>query len=201
MAATLHTTRHQPVPVASGPERSAALRSLLEQVARGDREAYEDLYEALAPVLLGIALKVLRDASHAEEVAQEALLEIWRSAPAYRPERGSVTAWACTIAHRRAVDRVRSVRARVEREQRVVREDRPVAEPVADQVERALDAARVRRALAELTEAQRESLVLAYYAGYSQTRIAAVLGVPLGTVKSRVRDGLLRLRAAFGEDE
>ncbi|RAJ45414.1 RNA polymerase sigma-70 factor (ECF subfamily) [Kitasatospora sp. SolWspMP-SS2h] len=187
----------------SRPDRAESLRHLLERTAHGDRAAYADLYEEIAPTVHGIALRVLRDAWQAEEVAQEALLEVWRSAPSYRPERGSAAAWVGTIAHRRAVDRVRSVRARTEREERVVRADRtataPTAEPVADEVERSMEAARVRRALAALGRAQCEALVLAYYGGYSQSRIAALLDVPLGTVKSRMRDGLLRLRAAFDE--
>ncbi|WP_099906503.1 sigma-70 family RNA polymerase sigma factor [Streptomyces sp. TLI_171] len=181
------------------PEPSAAesLQELAARTARGDRDAYAHLYEALAPIVHGIALKVLRDSAQAEEVAQEALLELWRSAGAYRPERGSVRSWICTIAHRRAVDRVRSVRASSERERRVTREEPVRSESAADEAERILESARVRHALAGLSAAQREALVLAYYGGYSQSQIAAVLGVPLGTVKTRMRDGLLRLRTAF----
>ncbi|MEV4556209.1 sigma-70 family RNA polymerase sigma factor [Kitasatospora sp. NPDC049285] len=171
----------------------------MARVARGDRSAFAELYEAVAPLVHGIALRVVRDPAQAEEVAQEVLLEVWRSAPSYRCGRGSVTGWVGTIAHRRAVDRVRSVRAAAERERRVVRAERPVAESAAECVLRTLDAARVRRALAGLSAVQRESLVLAYYGGYSQREIAAALGVPLGTVKTRTRDGLRRLRAAIGD--
>ncbi|GAA2088267.1 sigma-70 family RNA polymerase sigma factor [Kitasatospora saccharophila] len=191
---------HAPVRPLPGDVRSLRaerLRALMDRTARGDREAYADLYEELAPTVHGIALRVVRDPAQAEEVAQEALLEVWRSAPSYRPERGPVAAWACTIAHRRAVDRVRSVRASCEREQRVVREDRTAPEPVAETVERTMEAVRVRRALSGLSAAQRQALVLAYYGGYSQSQIAAVLGLPLGTVKSRMRDGLLRLHGAL----
>ncbi|MFF4341513.1 sigma-70 family RNA polymerase sigma factor [Kitasatospora sp. NPDC001540] len=179
------------------PLRAERLRGLVDRTARGDREAYTGLYEELAPSVYGIALRVLRDSAQAEEVAQEALLEVWRSAPSYRPGRGSVTTWACTIAHRRAVDRVRSVRASCEREQRVVREETTRPEQVAEEVERSMEAARIRRALSALSAGQREALVLAYYCGYSQRRIADVLDLPLGTVKSRTRDGLLRLRDAL----
>ncbi|MEU3498691.1 sigma-70 family RNA polymerase sigma factor [Kitasatospora cineracea] len=187
----------QPLPGDVRSPRAERLRGLLDRTARGDRAAYTGLYEELAPTVYGIALRVLRDPAQAEETAQEALLEMWRSAPTYRPERGSVAAWACTIAHRRAVDRVRSVRASCEREQRVVREDPTRPEQVAEEVERTMEAARVRRALSGLTAGQREALVLAYYGGYSQSQIAAALGLPLGTVKSRTRDGLLRLRSAL----
>lgn len=196
-------TAHLPTPAAQSPAadgrslRAERLRGLVERTARGDRAAYTGLYEELAPTVHGIALRVLRDPAQAEEVSQEALLEVWRSAPSYRPERGSVAAWACTIAHRRAVDRVRSVRASGEREQRVLREERATPEPVAEEVERTMEAARVRHALSALGAAQREALVLAYYGGYSQSQIAAVLELPLGTVKSRMRDGLLRLRSAL----
>ncbi|BAJ33193.1 MULTISPECIES: sigma-70 family RNA polymerase sigma factor [Kitasatospora] len=187
----------RPLPGDARSPRAERLRALMERTARGDREAYAGLYEELAPIVHGMALRVLGNPAQAEEVAQEALLEVWRSAPSYRPERGPVAAWACTIAHRRAVDRVRSVRASHEREQRVFREDRTVPEPVAETVERTMESARVRRALSGLSPAQREALVLAYYGGHSQSQIAAALGLPLGTVKSRMRDGLLRLRGAL----
>ncbi|GLW71614.1 RNA polymerase sigma factor SigK [Kitasatospora phosalacinea] len=194
-----------PAPAPSLPEdvrppRAERLRGLVDRTARGDREAYTGLYEELAPSVYGIALRVLRDPAQAEEVAQEALLEVWRSAPSYRPGRGSVTTWACTIAHRRAVDRVRSVRASCEREQRVLREETARPEQVAEEVERTMEAARIRRALSALSAGQREALVLAYYCGYSQRRIAALLDLPLGTVKSRTRDGLLRLRSALCDE-
>ncbi|MFJ6617992.1 sigma-70 family RNA polymerase sigma factor [Kitasatospora sp. NPDC091335] len=188
---------------AAAPATVAAgeLGGLVAAVARGDQAAYARLYRAVAAPVYGTALRTLRSAAHAEEVAQEVLLEVWRTAAAYRPARGTVTAWVLTIAHRRAVDRVRAARAAADRELRVALREQPIrepgAEPVPEQVERAHDALRVRSALARLSVVQRESLVLAYYGGYSQREIARALGVPLGTVKTRMRDGLLRLRAAF----
>ncbi|MFB9369137.1 sigma-70 family RNA polymerase sigma factor [Kitasatospora sp. NPDC001664] len=172
--------------------------ALVAAVARGDETAFAALYRSLAGPVYGLALRLLRSAAHAEEVTQEVLLEVWRTAPAYRPERGTVLTWALTIAHHRAVDRVRSVRASSDRELRFSRQDQPLHGPETDQVEHLLDADRVRSALAELTAPQRESLVLAYYGGYSQREIAALLGVPLGTVKTRMRDGLRRLRPIVG---
>ncbi|MEV4561599.1 sigma-70 family RNA polymerase sigma factor [Kitasatospora sp. NPDC049285] len=169
----------------------------MHRVSGGDRGAYESLHEQLAGTVYGVSLRVLRNPSHAEEVAQETLLEVWRSALSYRPERGSVTTWVCTIAHRRAVDRVRSARASSDREERAVRQVRTIVEPAEDEVERSMEAASMRRALAGLSEVQREALVLAYYGGYTQTQVAALPGVPLGTVKTRKRDGLRRLRAVF----
>ncbi|MFJ9948284.1 ECF RNA polymerase sigma factor SigK [Kitasatospora sp. NPDC091207] len=183
------------------PQVSAGeLADLVTSVARGDQDSFARLYDALAGPVHGIALRTLRSPSHAEEVAQEVLIEVWRTAASYRPERGSVLAWVLTIAHRRAVDRVRSVRAAAERDQRVTNWE-PAGHPsVVDEVERMLEGARVRTALAGLSGAQRESVVLAYYGGYSQRQIARIVGVPLGTVKTRIRDGLIRLRAAYGSE-
>lgn len=196
------TRRHCSSPSAVPfPAPAAELGGLIAAVARGDRAAYARLYRAVAAPVYGTALRTLHSPSQAEEVAQEVLLEVWRTAGAYRPVRGTVMAWVLTIARRRAVDRARAARAAADRELRVALRERPVrepdAEPVAEQVERAFDAGRVRSALARLSGVQRESLVLAYYGGYSQREIARALGVPLGTVKTRMRDGLLRLRAAF----
>lgn len=194
-----------PPPAASAPPTAAPaateLDGLVAAVARGDQAAYARLYRAVAAPVYGTALRTLRSPSHAEEVTQEVLLEVWRTACAYRPARGTVLAWVLTIARHRAVDRVRAAQAAADRELRAALREQPVrepgAEPVAEQVERVLDARRVRSALARLSGVQRESLVLAYYGGYSQSEIARALGVPLGTVKTRMRDGLLRLRTAF----
>lgn len=197
-----------PVAVQAGGRTPAADRpdpadqaELMASVARGDQDAFAALYGTLAPPVYGIALRTLRNPSHAEEVTQEVLLEVWRTAAAYRPDRGTVLAWVLTMAHRRAVDRVRSTQAAGDREVRVALREPTVGESVADQAERLLDGQRVRRALARLTRAQRESLVLAYYGGYSQREIAQYLDLPLGTVKTRMRDGLHRLRAALDDRE
>ncbi|MFF3111226.1 sigma-70 family RNA polymerase sigma factor [Kitasatospora sp. NPDC057904] len=173
------------------------LRRLVVAVAGGSEEAFARLYDAVAGPVYGTALRTLRNPAHAEEVAQEVLLEVWRGAAGYRPERGTVMAWVLTIARRRAVDRVRSVQAASDREARVASLEPPVGESVVDLVEHGLDVERVRAALAGLSRVQRESLVLAYYGGYSQREIAQMLRVPLGTVKTRMRDGLIRLRASF----
>ncbi|MEE1782444.1 sigma-70 family RNA polymerase sigma factor [Streptomyces sp. SP17BM10] len=176
---------------------SEELRRLVAAVAGGSEEAFARLYDAVAGPVHGTAIRTLRNPALAEEVAQEVLLEVWRGAGGYRAERGTVMAWVITIAHRRAVDRVRSVQAASDRERRLASLEPTVCESVAEQVERGLDVERVRAALAGLSGAQRESLVLAYYGGYSQREIAQILRVPLGTVKTRVRDGLVRLRASF----
>ena len=147
---------------------------------------------ALAGPVYGVVRQVLRDPAQSEEVAQEVLLEIWRTASRFDPERGSVAAWALTIAHRRAVDRVRSEAASAAREQKAA--PNLTQDDVAEVVEATLDHQRVRRCLDGLTELQRESIRLAYYRGYTYPQVAKLLGVALGTVKTRIRDGLIRMR-------
>ncbi|PYC84756.1 RNA polymerase subunit sigma [Streptomyces tateyamensis] len=175
------------------------LDHLLVRVADGDEAAFAALYREVAAPVHGLARRILHSTVHAEEVVQEVLLEVWRTAPRYRPERGTALAWVLTMAHRRAVDRVRSVRAARAREERDARRAGPVGGSVPEQVEERIEAQRVRSGLARLTGAQRESLVLAYYGGYSQSDIARILDLPLGTVKSRMRAGLRRLRTAYEE--
>jgi RNA polymerase sigma-70 factor (ECF subfamily) len=169
------------------------LASLLSQVALGDHGAFEAVYGHLAGPVYGLVRKVLRDPAQSEEVAQEVMLEIWRVASRFDPARGSAISWAMTIAHRRAVDRVRSETAATEREHKVT-PGPVVGDDVAELVETALDRQRVRRCMGALTDLQAESVKLAYYRGYTYPQVAQLLGVALGTVKTRIRDGLIRLR-------
>ena len=189
-------SRQAPDPLSPpGPD----LSELLTLVARGDQVAFETVYDRVAPAVFGVVLRVLRDAAQSEEVAQEALLEVWRTADRFDPARGQALAWVMTIAHRRAVDRVRSERAAAEREARVASAATPpAADEVAETVESSLEAERVRHCLDGLTGAQRESITLAYYSGLSYPQVASALGVALGTVKTRIRDGLRRLRDCLG---
>jgi len=173
------------------------LDKLLTLAARGDQGAFETLYERLARPAYGLIRKVLRDPAQSEEVVQEVLLEVWRTAARFDPGRGGAATWVLTIAHRRAVDRVRSETASAEREQRAPRGSAP-ADAVADSVEASLDAADLRRCLDGLSDVQRESITLAYYGGYTYPEVAKLLEVALGTIKSRIRDGLNRLRDCLG---
>ncbi|WP_236796129.1 ECF RNA polymerase sigma factor SigK [Amycolatopsis sp. GM8] len=172
---------------------------LLAQVARGSEAAFEQLHDIVAGPVFGVVRRVVRDVAQSEEVAQEVLVELWRTAPRYDPAQGSAVNWALTLAHRRAVDRVRSAQASADREQRVGtmapgREFDEVVEAVTARLERE----QVRRCLSTLTELQRESVLLAYYGGHTYPEVAELLRSPLGTIKTRLRDGLIRLRDCLG---
>lgn len=180
---------------------SPALEELLGLVARGDSAAFEQVYDLVAGAVYGMASRVVRDPAQSEEVTQEVLVEVWRTASRFDPDRGGPMAWIMTLAHRRAVDRVRAAQAASDRENRVARRENTVAyDVVAEDVENRLEGERVRRCLDSLTELQRESVTLAYYGGHSYPEVAQLLKVPLGTVKTRMRDGLVRLRDCLGVD-
>lgn len=175
------------------------LVELLTRTARGDDTAFSGIYEALAGPVYGMVLRVLRDPAQSEEVTQEVLVEVWRQASRFSRERGSVRSWVLTVAHRRAVDRVRSAQASSDREERVGRASHQREfDEVVDEVEHRLEAEQVRRALSVLTDLQREAVSLAYYGGYTHREVSELLDVPLGTIKTRLRDGLIRLRDEMG---
>ncbi|MEV4946475.1 ECF RNA polymerase sigma factor SigK [Streptomyces sp. NPDC053755] len=177
----------------------ADLPELMARVARGDQEAFAGVFDAVSAPVLGVVRAVLRDPAQSEEVTQEVMVDIWRTAARYRPDRGSVMNWALTLAHRRAVDRVRSEQAATDRARRVaLLEHTPAYDEVAEEVENRLDRERVRRCLRGLTERQRQSVTLAYYRGLTYREVAELMGLPLGTVKTRMRDGLIRLRDCLG---
>jgi RNA polymerase sigma-70 factor (ECF subfamily) len=189
--------RHAADPDAgAGPDLAAQL----SLVARGDAAAFDALFEQVGPSVFGTVRRVIRDPAQSEEVTQDVLLEVWRTAFKFDPARGSAMAWVMTLAHRRAVDRVRSVQKQTERELRTATAEIPY-DDVIEAVESSLDRERVRRCLNSLTELQRESVTMAYYNGYTYGQVASLLGVPAGTVKTRMRDALIRLRDCLGVAE
>ncbi len=189
----------QSIPPDAGRPAELTADDLLALVARGDESAFERLYDVVSGSVFGLIRRVVRDQAQSEEVFQEVMLEVWRTATRFDPGRGKATTWIMTLTHRRAVDRVRSAQAATHREEHVARLDpnRPFDE-VSEQVSGRLEQRQVRRCLSFLTDLQRESVLLAYYQGYSYPEVASLLGLPLGTVKTRMRDGLIRLRDCMG---
>jgi RNA polymerase sigma-70 factor (ECF subfamily) len=178
---------------------AAELADLLRRSSRGDQAAFAELYDATSRRAYGLAVRVVRDPAQAEEVTQEAYLEVWRTASRFDAARGSALSWLLTIVHRKAVDRVRSAEAATRRDQTYQQRNQPVDHDVtAEAAEASLEAHRVRGALANLTDVQREALELAYFGGYTHTEVATMLDLPVGTAKTRIRDGLIRLRDAMG---
>ncbi|TLQ47503.1 sigma-70 family RNA polymerase sigma factor [Streptomyces marianii] len=193
-----------PVPRAARPGTPAAAHgpsadALLVQVARGDQDAFGELYDLVSGAVFGTIRSVLRDPAQSEEVMQEVMIQIWRTAAGFRADKGSGTNWVLTLAHRRAVDRVRSEQASVDRDHKAALLDcTPAFDHVAEQVEARLEHQQVRRCLRFLTQLQREAVTLAYYRGLTYREVAELLALPLGTVKTRLRDGLIRLRDCMG---
>ena len=187
------------VEIGRNPSAEPDLQELMGAVARGDHEAFASVYDAVAGPVLGIVRRVLRNQAQSEEVAQEVLVEVWRTAARYRRDRGSVMNWVLTLSHQRAVDRVRSVEASHAREHKAALLDHtPEYDEVTEQVEARLEREQVRRCMRTLTEIQRQSVTLAYYRGLTYREVAELLALPLGTVKTRLRDGLIRLRDCLG---
>jgi RNA polymerase sigma-70 factor (ECF subfamily) len=184
---------------ATDAEETADPSALLRAVARGDERAFAQLYELVAGRVYGLARRILRDPAVAEDAAQEAFVEVWRTAPRFDPAKGSALSWIFTIVHRRAVDRVRSEQANADRLRRLAA--RSADTPYDEVVEAAtahLEQLQVRRCLESLTELQREAVTLAYYGGYTYREVAEVLDAALPTVKTRMRDGMIRLRDCLG---
>jgi RNA polymerase sigma-70 factor (ECF subfamily) len=192
---TEHSASRRLSVVPAGPDEA----DLLSAVAQGDEKAFATLYDLVAPRVYGLIRRVLRDPGQSEEVAQEVLVEVWRTAARFDRSRGSATSWVFTIAHRRAVDRARSEQASAERTFRsgAASIDTPY-DAVADEVAGRLERQQVRRCLDGLTELQRQAVTLAYYQGHSYPQVAELVGASLTSVKARMRDGLIRLRDCLG---
>jgi RNA polymerase sigma-70 factor, ECF subfamily len=175
--------------------------ALVALVARGDETALGELYDRVGRIAYGLAMRVLRDEGLAEDAVQEGFLNVWRNAAAFRAERAKASTWILTLVHRRAVDIVR----REDRRRASALPDAAAAElkdPGAETDEAAwlrFERERVQAALGKLPDTQREALELAYYGGFSQSELAERLGVPLGTIKSRMHTGLARLRELLDE--
>jgi RNA polymerase sigma-70 factor, ECF subfamily len=171
---------------------------LLQATARGDEAALARLYDLLAPAVFGLAKRVVRDPARAEEITQDVFLSVWRFATRFDPAKGSARTWILTLTHRRAVDVVRADAAATRREQRIgAMHDTPY-DTVLEEASSRLRGEQVRECLDTLTELQRESVLLAYYGGYTYPEVSALLDVKLPTVKTRMRDGLIRLRDCLG---
>ncbi|WP_202439641.1 MULTISPECIES: sigma-70 family RNA polymerase sigma factor [unclassified Streptomyces] len=199
MTSREETRVNEAVQISGVPSPGPDLQELLVRVARGDQEAFADVYDAVSGPVLGLVRSILRDPAQSEEVAQEVLVEVWRTAPRFQASRGSAMNWVLTLAHHRAVDRVRSAEAAAAREHRAALLDRtPAFDEVSEQVETRLEREQVRRCLRTLSELQRQSVTLAYYRGLTYREVAELLTVPLGTIKTRLRDGLIRLRDCLG---
>jgi RNA polymerase sigma-70 factor (ECF subfamily) len=175
------------------------LTDLLVASALGDEQAFATLYDQTSARVYGMVLRVIRDAAQAAEVTQDVYLEVWRQSARFDASRSAVMPWLLMIAHRRAVDRVRSAQSSVERDNRYAEltTERPY-DSVSEQVDISMESQRVRKVMNDLTDAQREAVSLAYFGGYTHGEVADLLQLPLGTVKTRIRDGLIRLRNALG---
>jgi RNA polymerase sigma-70 factor, ECF subfamily len=173
--------------------------ALIASIAEKNRDAFSRFYDLYAPMIYSLALRMLKASSEAEDLLQEIFLQVWRQAAAYSFERGSPEAWLINIARSRAIDKLRSIRRR---EKSFVLTDDPAAAESPDNVETSAGESETRlimnSALANLPEAQRRVLELAYFDGLSQTEIAVRLAEPLGTVKTRMRAGIQRLRGMLG---
>ena len=172
---------------------------LLARVAEGDQSAFGQLYDLLAPRVLGLARRLLKDFAQSEEVTQEIFLEVWQTAKRYDANKGSAATWILTMTHRRTVDRIRSSQSTRDRDTKIgIRDYETEYDSVSESVEIKVEHERVEKALSRLTELQRQAVTLAYYGGYSHSEVAEMLSVPIGTVKTRLRDGMIRLRDELG---
>jgi RNA polymerase sigma-70 factor (ECF subfamily) len=186
---------------ASDGARISSAEDLLERVGAGDMSAFSDFYDLVELRVLGMVRSVLVDPALSEEVAQEVHLEIWQTAPRYDRTRGLAASWVLTIARRRAIDCVRATQSSRDRDIRIgLRDAQAGYDVVWEAVETRIGHTRALAAVQGLTPLQRECVLLAYSEGYSSGEIAVILGVPAGTVKTRIRDGLLRLRRELAAD-
>jgi len=192
------TQADQPLRLRVASPADAADRAVLVRLADGELDALEELYDRYKTMAYSIAYRITNDSTLAEDVVQDAFLGVWRNAARYVEGRGSVKTWLLAIVHHRAIDAVRRRRPTTELPDVEVPPPAALTEPdVWMEVAAGLDADLVRRALAELSDAQREAIELAYFSGLTQQEIADRTATPLGTVKSRMRLGLLAMRRSL----
>ena len=189
-------------PSPEGGSVSAHLAELLQRASRGDETAFAEWYDATSARAFGLAVRVLRDRAQAEEVTQESYLDCWKHSARFDSDKGSAISWLLTIVHRKSVDRVRSAEASSRRDEAYSHREQTVDhDSTAEAATASLEATRVRTALADLTIKQRQAVELAFLGGYTHTEVAAMLDLPVGTAKTRIRDGLIRMRDALGVGE
>lgn len=197
-------TPNAPNPEAAAPPGTATdvnsrLGTLLERIAQGDQSAFAEFYGLTSRRVFGMARRVLIDAELSEDTTQEVFLQVWQNASKFNPEAGSPLAWLMTISHRRAVDKVRSSQSSTDREAKYGASSQEIDhDSVSDEVGNRLEAEAVVRCLATLTATQQESVRLAYYGGLTYREVAEKLNAAIPTIKSRIRDGLIRLKTCLG---
>jgi RNA polymerase sigma-70 factor, ECF subfamily len=182
----------------AGYEQSSS-ELLLAQVASGDQRAFAALYDRISPRVFGLLRRLIVDHAQSEEVLQEVFLEIWQTASRFDPNKGGASTWIMTMAHRRGVDRIRAAQAGRNRDLRIGTRDLDREyDHVAESAEISIENERVGIAMAKLSETHRQVISMTYYGGLRQSEVASALGIPLGTVKTRLRDGMIRLRDELG---
>lgn len=186
-----------PVGLPAGPD----LAYLLRQVGRGDEQSFASFYRSTSARVFGLVRRIVVDSAMSEEVTQEVFLQVWHKAGEFSPNLGSPLAWLMTLAHRRAVDRIRTEQAHRDRLSRwSTKEVQTPFDGVTDTVLAHDEALALRAAFTALTDKQRQAIEMAFYNGLTYAQVAEALQAPLGTVKGRIRDGLGRLRSALEPD-
>ena len=184
------------------PEEHARLDALVAGVARGDQRAFSQLYDALSPLAFGVVIQVLGNSSLAEEVLQEVFVEVWNKADNFDSERGHARTWVGRIAHSRAIDKLRAHRASVRRDdQDYALDERIRGVDVEGEALSNVEASRLRAAVDTIGEPHRTAVLLTFFDGLSHAELAKSTDVPLGTAKTRVRDGVRKLAAVWGRGE
>jgi len=189
-----------PAPASISKSNSSSDVGDLLEVVRRDQSALARIYSRLGNAVYGLSRQVLKDEGLAQDVTQEIFLRLWNEPQRFDPQRGSLRSFLLREAHSRSIEKVRSEEARRQRESRSEFRERPVHRDTEDDVITSLTSNEIRNALSQLPDAERSAIVLAYYGGHSYREVASVLGAPEGTIKSRIRSGLLKLSSLLGDE-